>query len=169
MVEGHCGKWIVRMHLDHRPAAVDAISPCGAGFFCCCCCLCAFLPLLLLPPLLSPASPAILQCPLSNGIKWSTKCAQGVTTMRWGWVNRKGTSGCWAFRASSVSWGGREGAGEELFKIELLSTAQAKCSSRGSCCIERSPHHSIPCLGSLLPCVGRAKQVLPRRSPCPCC
>lgn len=60
------------------------------------------------PPLLSPASPAILQCPLSNGIKWSTKCAQGVTTMRWGAGNIKATSGRWAFRASPVRWEGRE-------------------------------------------------------------
>lgn len=52
-------------------------------------CLCAFLSLLLLSLVLLPPSPAILQCPLSNGIKWSTKCGQDVTTMRWGVVEDK--------------------------------------------------------------------------------
>lgn len=72
------------MHLCHRADAVDAISPCGAIFL--------FVFLSVSPPafpVLLPPSPAILQCPLSNGIKWSTKCGQDVATMMWRVVEDK--------------------------------------------------------------------------------
>lgn len=58
------------MHLCYRADAVDAVSPCGAIFVCVCVCAFLFSPVPF-PPLL-----AVLPCPLSNGIKWSTKCGQ---------------------------------------------------------------------------------------------
>lgn len=41
-----------------------------------CCCSCAFLSPFLLSAVPFPPSLAILRCPLSNGIKWSTKCGR---------------------------------------------------------------------------------------------
>lgn len=87
-------------------------------------------PLPPLPPLLSPASPAILQCPLSNGIKWSTKCAQGGTTMRRGLGEHK--RHLWVLAGLSMpplrgGKGGKEGV-KSCCRIELFSRAQAECS-----------------------------------------
>lgn len=121
-------------------------------------CFCAFLPLLCSPR----SSPAILQCPLSNGIKWSTKCAQGVTTMSWGWGNIEATSGCWAFRASPAS--GREGAGEE----PVTNTELLRVNAPGEAPAPQSDLHStqFPVWDLCCPVLDTAKQVLPKRSPC---